>query len=267
MITFPSRKQPFSGGVREGTWCRNACWYPQGPHSSSSSNLALFSILSAESFKEESRVCPQTWGRECANGADMQWRGNKEPAAQGCSQKHSGVLGKPFIAQKGFLNCKTSGWTRLLSVPTATPSLSVVLQTVTALVTVCDDRLWCQPWIQRAQFIEEHHQAVYSGNSWTNVWGRERPLSAHVQCVEAAGWKMPSWWVISPAFVGPPKLPVRKSALVLATHSPGAGSPPVPRSGQKAISFLWIRPILYALIPEFNVSLRFGPQHFGIAST
>lgn len=96
--------------------------------------------------------------------------------------------------------------------------------------------------------------------------GRD-PLSAHVQCVEAAGWKMPSWWVISPAFVGPPKLPVRKSALVLATHSPGAGSPPVPRSGQKAISFLWIRPILYALIPEFNVSLRFGPQHFGIAST
>lgn len=145
MITFPSRKQPFSGGVREGTWCRNACWYPQGPHSSSSSNLALFSILFAESFKEESRVCPQTWGRECANGADMQWRGNKEPAAQGCSQKHSGVLGKPFIAQKGFLNCKTSGWTRLLSVPTATPSLSVVLQTVTDLVTVCGDRLWYQP--------------------------------------------------------------------------------------------------------------------------
>lgn len=44
---------------------------------------------------------------------------------------------------------------------------------------------------------------------------------------------------------------VRPSVRVLAAH-------------QKAISFLGIKPILNALIPEFHVSLRFGTESLGI---
>lgn len=72
-----------------------------------------------------------------------------------------------------------------------------------------------------------------------------------------AGWKMPLGWLS----------PQGHQNSLCEEICPGPGSSPVPRGGQKAISFLWIRPILNTFVPEFHVSPILGPEPFGTAHT